>query len=373
MPVQEAIPYSEAIGNGVSKSFALGFPCEKKEYLIVKVGDVQTSEWSLSNNTVTFTTAPELNVFIQFKRETKIERTTDYATYNDSLRGEVLNKDFDKVYEILQENKSDTTQYKPDYEYSVAKANEAHQIASEAYDLAELTEIEHGGTGARNIDGARENLGIYSKEEVDVLVATGGAGNVIPIAGGGTGADNAVDARGNLSVYSIQEVDSEISGAINAIPDATEATAGKAKIATTAIAQAGTNDTDFLTAKKLRSALDADGVAPIFACRAWVNFNGTGVVSIKESGNVLSITDNGTGDYTINFENPMPNANYCVVGSAAQASAGSSAFSANILAEAKSGVSSLALKTVNAVRIVTVDNNQDTLHDSFSANVAIFC
>ena len=162
MPVQEAIPYSEAIGNGVSKSFALGFPCEKKEYLIVKVGDVQTSEWSLSNNTVTFTTAPELNVFIQFKRETKIERTTDYATYNDSLRGEVLNKDFDKVYEILQENKSDTTQYKPDYEYSVAKANEAHQIASEAYDLAELTEIEHGGTGARNIGGARENLGIYS-------------------------------------------------------------------------------------------------------------------------------------------------------------------------------------------------------------------
>lgn len=248
MPVQEAIPYSEALGNGVSKSFALGFPCEKKEYLIVKVGDVQTSEWSLSNNTVTFTTAPELNVFIQFKRETKIERTTDYATYNDSLRGEVLNKDFDKVYEILQENKSDTTQYKPDYEYSVAKANEAHQIASEAYDLAELTEIEHGGTGARNINGARENLGIYSKEEVDALVATGGQGNIVPIEGGGTGADNAVGARENLSVYSKQEVDSEIS---NATPNATETTAGKAKIATTAIAQAGVNDTDFITASKL--------------------------------------------------------------------------------------------------------------------------
>ncbi len=103
MPVQEAIPYSEAVGNGVSKSFALGFPCEKKEYLIVKVGDVQTSEWSLSNNTVTFTTAPETNVLIQFERSTKAIRTTDYATYNDSLRGEVLNKDFDKVWWKIQE------------------------------------------------------------------------------------------------------------------------------------------------------------------------------------------------------------------------------------------------------------------------------
>ena len=70
----------------------------------------------------------------------------------------------------------------------------------------------------------------------------------------------------------------------------------------------------------------------------------------------------------------MPNANYCVVGSATQGGTGTtSAAFANILAEAKNGVSSLALKTVNAVRIATVDNNQDNLFDSFSANVAIFC
>ena len=314
MPVQEAIPYSEAIGNGVSKSFALGFPCEKKEYLIVKVGDVQTSEWSLSNNTVTFTTAPELNAFIQFKRETKIERTTDYATYNDSLRGEVLNKDFDKVYEILQENKSDTTQYKPDYEYSVAKANEAHQIASEAYDLAELTEIEHGGTGARNIGGARENLGIYSKEEVDALVASGGQSNIVPIAGGGTGADNAVDARENLSVYSKQKVDDAISSAIPSdVPNATETTAGKAKIATTAIAQAGVNDTDIITALKLKETLGASNRV----LAGSVNFNGTGTVSIRSQLNVSSITDLGVGKYRINMTTAMPNANYPVFTSVA--------------------------------------------------------
>jgi hypothetical protein len=45
-------------------------------------------------------------------------------------------------------------------------------------------------------------------------------------------------------------------------------------------------------------------------CRAWVNFNGTGTVAIRSSYNVSSITDNGVGDYTVNFTTAMPDANY---------------------------------------------------------------
>ena len=48
-------------------------------------------------------------------------------------------------------------------------------------------------------------------------------------------------------------------------------------------------------------------------CRAWVNFNGTGTVAIRASFNVSSITDNGTGDYTVNFTNAMPDVNYATV------------------------------------------------------------
>lgn len=48
------------------------------------------------------------------------------------------------------------------------------------------------------------------------------------------------------------------------------------------------------------------------SAKAWVNFNGTGTVEIRASFNVSSITDNGTGDYTINFINPMPDANYVI-------------------------------------------------------------
>jgi len=56
--------------------------------------------------------------------------------------------------------------------------------------------------------------------------------------------------------------------------------------------------------------------------KAWVNFNGTGTVAIIDSYNVASITDNGTGDYTINFTNAMTDADYCVSGGVSTNSGG---------------------------------------------------
>jgi hypothetical protein len=50
--------------------------------------------------------------------------------------------------------------------------------------------------------------------------------------------------------------------------------------------------------------------AVAYGCRAWVNFNGTGTPAIRASGNVSSITDNGTGVYTVNFTTAMPDINY---------------------------------------------------------------
>lgn len=49
-----------------------------------------------------------------------------------------------------------------------------------------------------------------------------------------------------------------------------------------------------------------------YGCRAWVNFNGTGTVSIRGSGNVSSVTDLATGKYEINFNSAMPDTNYCI-------------------------------------------------------------
>ena len=61
-----------------------------------------------------------------------------------------------------------------------------------------------------------------------------------------------------------------------------------------------------VTTAKLGSA-EASGLA-----KAWVNFNGTGVVAIRASFNVSSITDNGTGTYTVNFTTALADANYAV-------------------------------------------------------------
>jgi hypothetical protein len=69
-------------------------------------------------------------------------------------------------------------------------------------------------------------------------------------------------------------------------------------------------------------------VATAYGCRAWVNFNGTtnvgGFCTIRASGNVSSVADNGTGDYTINFATAMPDANYALLSGAGDKGASAS-------------------------------------------------
>lgn len=107
-------------------------------------------------------------------------------------------------------------------------------------------------------------------------------------------------------------------------------------------------------------ALGNVGTAPVYAARAWVNFNGTGTVAIRASSNVTSITDNGTGDYTINFTTAMPDANYSCVGCTGANSAG-------VTVNAPySGFSA----AVGSIRIGT--STSATYFDASQVNVAIF-
>lgn len=53
---------------------------------------------------------------------------------------------------------------------------------------------------------------------------------------------------------------------------------------------------------------------PLYGVRAWVNFNGTGTVAIRASGNVSSVSDLGVGVYGVNFSNSLSDANYAVGG-----------------------------------------------------------
>ena len=162
----------------------------------------------------------------------------------------------------------------------------------------------------------------------------------------------------NLDVYSQAEVDTAISNATSTIPNATETVAGKAKIATTAIAQAGTNDADFLTAKKLRDALNATGGAPIFACRAWVSFDAsTGVIANLVGGNIASVVRSQEGMYTITFTTAMLNNNYAILCSTGDTASG-------FIRVIYRGTKSCIINTLNTSNI---------LKDANFISIGVFC
>lgn len=98
-----------------------------------------------------------------------------------------------------------------------------------------------------------------------------------------------------------------------------------------------------------------------YKCRAWVNFNGTGTVAIRAAGNVSSITDNGVGDYTVNFTNAMPDANYAVVG--AGTNSGGHFFV---------GAEVSTAPTISAYRLQVRDTTTTATADSAWVKVAIF-
>lgn len=138
---------------------------------------------------------------------------------------------------------------------------------------------------------------------------------------------------------------------VNQLPAvATTSYVGVIRIATQTEVNAGTDSTKAIVPNTLlggmRTHLNAQGTAPIYACRAWVNFNGTGTVAIISSRNVSSVTDNGVGDYTINFTTAMPDVNYAIAFGGVEASDGTP-----IVTSLRMTGATPILKTASAFRV----------------------
>lgn len=103
------------------------------------------------------------------------------------------------------------------------------------------------------------------------------------------------------------------------------------------------------------------------SAKAWVNFNGTGTVAIRRAFNVSSITDNGTGDYTVNFTNAMSDASYgiCLTSDLKTTSSVPSSNGGYI-----SALNRNAVPTASAFRIETT--TPSALTDSFQVNAIVF-
>ena len=123
---------------------------------------------------------------------------------------------------------------------------------------------------------------------------------------------------------------------------------------------------DFQSAGSTKATIDTSGnlkfnsgfgsVGTAYGCRAWVNFTGTGTVTILESGNVSSITDNGTGNYTVACTNNMTDKNYAVNAQQAASATSNGAGFVEILGFNNQTVSSVR------IQVRTASGNFDPLN-----------
>jgi hypothetical protein len=181
----------------------------------------------------------------------------------------------------------------------------------------------------QNVAGA---LGTMSTQNANAVAITGGNINGTTI-GGTTAAvgtfstlntANAAITGGTITGITDLAVADGGTGASTLSANAVLLGNGTSALQTVAPSTSGnvltSNGTTWTSAAGLTTTT---GSAPYYGARAWVNFDGTGTVAIRGSVNVSSITDNGAGDYTINFTTAMPDANYAAIISGSTVSNGS--------------------------------------------------
>jgi len=137
---------------------------------------------------------------------------------------------------------------------------------------------------------------------------------------------------------------------------------------------AGTGSPSFpngLAQADIADAVNAAGSAPIFACRAWVNFDGTRNVDdtgastdgqpvlINAAGNVTSVVKNSAGNYTVNFTTAMEDVNYCVTGTLGTSSSDSA--------------HSVKVESFAAGSVTIVCNYSNTVSNGYSQGTNVSC
>jgi hypothetical protein len=190
------------------------------------------------------------------------------------------------------------------------------------------------GTTGPNFDAGQRITGDFSNatvaNRVGLQTSTANEGTLVPFLPNGTAVTSGIECYANSdptnsSLFTFRVSANGLNN--NIISGAT----GTGTFLPINISVGGTARAIFQTNGDFQFNSGYGSVATAYGCRAWVNFNGTGTVAIRASGNVTSITDNGTGQFVINFATAMPDVNYSFAGSAGSATSGVSDASFGIL------------------------------------------
>ena len=321
-------------GNGSTTAFTMSVaPATSSSILVVITGVTQApSTYSVVGTTLTFSTAPPsgtANISVRYLGiPASGVTTTAYRTLTE-----------------FTATASQTTFTPPSYTVGfIAVYQNGVMLGSTDYTAT-------NGTTVVLAVGALVN-DLISTESFYVSSVL----NALPVTGG-TISGNLV-VTGTASIAGV----TTLTGGLNTPLAVTSGGTGVATSTGSGANVLGTSPTLTTPTFDSASLVTISGTAPLYMCRAWVNFNGTGTVAIRASGNVSSITDNGTGDYTVNFTTAMPDANYALSGM------GGNSTTALVCVSQPQG---FVAPTTSAVRVQTTFVNA-SLTDPTTVSVAIF-
>lgn len=189
---------------------------------------------------------------------------------------------------------------------------------------------------------------------------TGGTIDGVDITGGTvTGITDLLPADGGTGVSSLTAKSVIIGNGTDAVTFVAPGTSGNVLTS---------NGTDWTSAPAATGITPTTGSAPYYGARAFVNFNG-GSATIRAAGNVSSVTRNGAGVYTINFNTAMPDADYTVLVTTPGYSTGSSEAHGGIYGSISGGAS---LKSTTQVQVFSGDSSVAGFIDCPEMNVVVF-
>lgn len=352
MTVSAQTPINRSTGNGVTTVFPYTFKVLKAADMEVSVDGVVktlTTHYTLSgvgtdSGNVTFLVAPALNAIVVRRRNMAYTRSVDFQDQGE-LPTDTLDDDQDAA---------------------VLMAQQLGEGLGRAVQVPITSDTDPENLIQELLDASAAAVGAAADASADATTATAAAAAAAASAAS-TGLPALAGKTLNFLRVKADETGYEARTPTQARGDLTAAKSGaNADITSMTALTAGGLPNATITAPNLSGG--QSGSAPVFGIRAWVNFNGTGTVTINGSGNVSSVGDNGAGDYTINFITAMPTASYAVMPCGPV-----------LVGQGAAYQFGLYLNTINAAPLlksttqVRVASARDSQLDLYDASVAIVC